>query len=363
VNVIFRYITSGFWKNFASLLLILFLVLTSNELAHWLSDVASGELAIDYVFKILLYSTPELLGTLLPIASFLGVIFSVGRLWADSEMIVLWASGYTWVKLVRDLLISAIIVSLIVGFISIWLLPRANLLREQTISQGEANSVMNITVPGRFQAIDGGKLVFYVEDKDDEFLKDIFIAQMPEGSNDEQWRVIVAKKAKINYSFEKNGLLLTLLDGSRYVGTPGNTDYTEIYFSEYRQLYQPEDATIVQHNRVKLSGDLLKSDSIGENMEFEMRLAKPISVIVLLFIALALSKLDPRKGRFVKLFPAIIIYVAYFNLITVSSRSVASGKWPVWLGPWWVHMVFLLAGLIWLAKESGMLYSLSRRRS
>lgn len=341
--------------------MILTLVLSSNELANWLSDVAAGDLSIDYVFKILLYSLPDLFGTIIPIASFLSVIFAIGRLWSDSEMIVLWASGYTWKKLVLTLLFTATCISIIVGFISLWLLPRANLLRDETINQGEANSIMNVTVPGRFQAVDSGKLVFYVEDKDDEYLKDIFIAQMPAVNADEQWRVIVAKKAKIKYSFESSGLLITLLNGTRYVGIPGKTDYTEVEFAEYRQLYQPEDTSIVHHNRVKLSGDLLASNNVGEYMEFATRLAKPISVVVLLFISLALSRLDPRKGRFIKLFPAVIIYVVYFNLITISSRQVAAGNWPLWLGTWWVHVVFLLIGIIWLLKESGTLRRILKR--
>lgn len=361
MTIVFRYLTFEVWKNFIGLLLILTLVLSSNELANWLSDVAAGDLSIDYVFKILLYSLPDLFGTIIPIAAFLSVIFAMGRLWSDSEMIILWASGYTWKKLISVLLCTSVCISILVGFISLWLLPRANLLREETINQGEANSIMNVTVPGRFQAVDSGKLVFYVEDKDDEYLNDIFIAQLPTSGDDEQWRVIVAKKAKIKYSFESSGLLITLLDGTRYVGTPGDVDYTEVEFSEYRQLYHPGDTSVIRHNRVKLTSELLSSKNLGEYMEFEVRLAKSISVIILLFISLALSRLDPRKGRFIKLFPAVIIYVLYFNLITISSRQVASGNWPVWLGTWWVHMIFLAAGFLWLLKESGTLHRIRKR--
>jgi len=50
--------------------------------------------------------------------------------------------------------------------------------------------------------------------------------------------------------------------------------------------------------------------------------------------------------------PAIILYIAYSNLLIVASSWMEKGKSPEWIGLWWVHLLFIGFGLIMLMKQN-----------
>jgi lipopolysaccharide export system permease protein len=64
-----------------------------------------------------------------------------------------------------------------------------------------------------------------------------------------------------------------------------------------------------------------------------------------------LSKVNPRQGRFGKLFPAILMYLGYFLLLMAARRALEDGKIPTGLGLWWVHGIILFIGAILLSRQ------------
>lgn len=71
-------------------------------------------------------------------------------------------------------------------------------------------------------------------------------------------------------------------------------------------------------------------------------------------IAVPLSAVDPRQGRFGKMFPAILLYLGYFLLLLASRRVLADGKLPIELGLWWVHITMAIIGVVLIARDRKM---------
>ena len=78
-------------------------------------------------------------------------------------------------------------------------------------------------------------------------------------------------------------------------------------------------------------------------------------------MAVPLSRVNPRQGRFLKLLPAILLYMAYLTILISARGSLEKGKLPPALGLWWVHGVFLMIGLGLLYWEPIRLKMKSRR--
>lgn len=78
-------------------------------------------------------------------------------------------------------------------------------------------------------------------------------------------------------------------------------------------------------------------------------------------LAVPLSRVNPRQGRFLKLLPAILIYMTYLALLIAARGALDKGKIPPQLGLWWVHGVFLVLGLLLLYWEPIRLKWASRR--
>ena len=78
-------------------------------------------------------------------------------------------------------------------------------------------------------------------------------------------------------------------------------------------------------------------------------------------MAVPLAKANPRQGRFLKLLPAILLYMAYLTILIAARGALERGKIPMVLGLWWVHALFLGIGLLLLYWEPLRLKMASRR--
>ena len=64
-----------------------------------------------------------------------------------------------------------------------------------------------------------------------------------------------------------------------------------------------------------------------------------ITTFVLAMLAVPFSTVRPRKGRYVMLLPAIIIYILYIELLYMARHWLEQGQIPAALGLWWVHVL------------------------
>ena len=83
-----------------------------------------------------------------------------------------------------------------------------------------------------------------------------------------------------------------------------------------------------------------------------MRLARPVTVLVLTLIAVPLARFRPATNRFLPLWMGVLVFTLYFNLLATGQLWLEQGHLPDWLGLWWVHglMVGLIAGWAGLTR-------------
>src|SRR3546814_17995547 len=87
----------------------------------------------------------------------------------------------------------------------------------------------------------------------------------------------------------------------------------------------------------------------------------PLLVFVVTVLAVPLSKVNPRQGRFLKLLPAILLYMTYLALLIAARGWLDKGRIPATLGLWWVHGLFFAIGMLMLYWEPLRL-AISKRR-
>jgi len=357
--IIARYITKEMAITFLTVLGVLLLVAISNRFTSYLAKAAMGELPLTFIFQLVCLTLPELLTYIIPLSFFIAILFAQGRLHADSEMVVLFASGMGWSTIVRFTLILSALLMLCVSVLSFWVVPKLSEAREKTLSQGEALAVIQTLLPGRFQTFNGGQLVVYLEDiaPESKTLKGIFIAEQPGFKHTHaRGSTILTSDAAFVKKSEHNRFFLVLEKGQRYQGTPGQADYTVVQFGEYgRQLENPENtADVMQagNNRQKTLFELWGGTSKEDQGELMWRLSLPLSIPILALIAIPLARVKPRFGRFAKFLPAILLFILYFNLFTIAKRYMVSELHGSMFWVWMVHLLFLGVGLSLLALAS-----------
>ncbi len=75
--------------------------------------------------------------------------------------------------------------------------------------------------------------------------------------------------------------------------------------------------------------------------ELEWRIGLPVSAAILALLAIPLSFVNPRAGRSLNMVLAIVIYMLYSNMISVTNAWVGQGKLSPGIGLWGIHVLML----------------------
>ncbi|MBR9829755.1 MAG: LPS export ABC transporter permease LptF [Oceanospirillales bacterium] len=355
--IIFRYLAREALISTAAVTSVLLLIITSARLIKYLADAATGKLEAGFVFWVLLWRIPGFLELLLPLGLFLGILLAFGRLYLDSEMVVLRACGISQKRLAMYALGPAALVAGLVAVMTLWLAPLGAAKSEEIFRIQESRSELELLTPGRFQSQTNGRQVTYAEsyDADSDQLLEVFIAQRNENGEP---IVLTAAYAERQMVPEYAGRFLVLQDGYRYDGVPGQAAYSRTQYAGYGiSLPEAELAREVTELDALPTLQLLSSDDQAQQARLHWRLSLPVLAFIVTLIAVPMSRTNPRQGRFAKLIPSIVVYLLYLSLLTSTRSAVEDGEQSVWL-LWVIHALFLVlaANLILAERFWGRLW-------
>ena len=348
--IIYRYLSRQlFWATLAVSSVLTF-ILVSSRFLKYLSQAAVGKLEGSAVFMIMAYRLPDFLELILPLGLFLGILLSYGRMYLENEMVVLQACGVSQKRLVALSMIPALCMSLVIGFFSFYLSPWGSQQASSLILEQERRSGLDVLSPRRFHSTSDGRTVTYVEDIDSGagVMKNLFIVNYDRERRDEEYdKVVLLRAAEGRYRIDRSGnRYLVMSDGERFEVNPGNSRFGRSSYGEYtvkleNKLEAIEKAEIEDQS----TADLLADPSIAARVELQWRLSLMLMVPIVVFMAVPLSKVNPRQGRYLKMLPAIMLYLAYLSLMMAVKGAIEKGRIPPEVGVFWVHGLFVLVGV------------------
>jgi len=165
--------------------------------------------------------------------------------------------------------------------------------------------------------------------------------------------VALANSATYSRGAEDGSHLVTLFDGRRYEGIPGHADFRVIEFREHGiPIATPPTIGDTQDPDTKPTRELLGSLAPADIAQLQIRGSAPIMAILLTLIAVPLSRLQPRQGRYARVGFAIIVYFVYSNLLSAAKVWVEKGTLSPAIGVWWVHILLLAFGIYLVLREA-----------
>lgn len=350
--IVFRYLSREVLLAFSAVSAVLLVIIMSGRFIKYLAQAAQGILDPGVLLLIMGYRIPGFLQLILPLGLFLGILLAYGRLYLESEMTVLSATGMSDQRLLSYTLVPAILVALLCAWLSFVLTPQGVQKVALILNEQDALTEFDTLVPGRFQAMRDGSRVTYTQDLSSarDELRGVFISEKRDtrqgSASDENITVLVAKTGRQEIQVDGSRYLI-LYDGYRYDGTPGEADYRVIHYDTYGVLLpKPSVEVKVGEREAMATAELLGSTQPKMQSELQWRLSIPILVLVVTLIAVPLSKVSPRQGRFLKLLPAIFLYMTYLALLIAARSALDKGQLPASLGLWPVHGVFALIGVL-----------------
>ena len=333
----------------AAVFLTLFLIALTTRLVRLLGQAAGGKIPSDAVLAFLGFFALNVLPVLLSLTLFITVLLSVTRSYRDSEMVIWFSSGLSLAAWVRPVLVFAAPLVLLIAALSFFIAPWSVQVAEQYRSRIDARDDVSRVSPGVFGETGGRDRVFFVESLsgDRKMVLNVFVSTVQHGRTG----VMFSQKGQVEVA--PNGdRFIVLLQGRRYEGVPGEADYRVMEFERYAARVEPPPGEEPVPTEKSLSTPaLLQNPTSANHGELLWRIGVPLSALILALLAIPLAFVNPRAGRSVNLIFAILTYMVYLNLLTVSQARVTQGKLDFLVGWWPVHAVMVLVLLVLFAQR------------
>src|SRR5271155_2368127 len=338
-----RYVLREVVQTWLAVTGVLVAILVSNQLSRVLGQAADNQYSKSVVWDLIALGAVMNLSLIVPVGLLLAVVLTLGRMYHDSEMAALQACGFGPSRLLAPLFCFAALIAVGLSWLTFFQVPRADgqaqLLRQSAIKEARFGQLD----AGRFRAFSGGDAGFYAERVDQEVvLHTVFMQRESAG------RVEVALADTATYSkADASGMhLVTLFNGQRYEGVPGRDDFRVIEFREHGiPILTPADAVGTKDPDTKPTRELLGSSAPSDVAQLQFRASTPLMALVLTLIAVPLSHLRPRQGRYARVGFAIVVYFVYSQLLYAARAWLEKGDLSPSIGVWWVHIAILALGL------------------
>ncbi|WP_201536626.1 LPS export ABC transporter permease LptF [Psychrobacter immobilis] len=366
----------------------LVVMMLGGRLIRYFGIAAEGNLDISLLFTIIGYNLPYFLELILPLAFFIALMLVFGRLYVDQEMAVINASGISRGRLAR--LTIPLILALFVGEAALSVVGKPWGVRssERVWEQQALTSAFDLIRPNQF--ISSGNYHLYVGSLSDDKkqLQDVILIQsepqakgsaaknaatdvdnnidaktaeqlnipnlpnaLVKNSDISKDTITLAKRAEQVDTGNSGVTQLDLFQGRRYEVGAGSLKYNQVGFDRYRITLTESSKEIITEDNIETQaiGPLWQAATGSGNAlraaqgELGYRLALPWLMIIAPMLAVPLAQVGPRQGRWLRLFPSILLFVSCALGIISLKSAVSKGSVSVWSYAWFILGFMALA--------------------
>ena len=332
-------------------------ITVTTQLVRFLGLAAGGSITFTGVFALLALTSFSYLPVLLSLTLFIAVLMTLTRSYRDSEMIVWFSAGMSLTRWLPPVLSFAVPIVMLVALLSLLLSPWAITKSEEFRSYMDNRDDVSQVTPGVFRESKQNERVFFVENvnEGDNMAANVFVSS----TQHQKTGVMVAKRGFMQTA-DNGDRFLVLLNGRRYEGTPGTTDYKISEFERYAMRIESREARAAAPSAKSLPTLALLRDLNPLNQgELAWRIGLPLSALILAMLAIPLSFVNPRAGRSLNLVMAILVYMIYNNVISIAQAWIAQQRISLPAGVLGVHAV-MVALLLLLFVRRLTLFSVFR---
>lgn len=323
-------------------------------LVRYMAIVSIGNIESTEILKVVLVMLPKHMAYLLPISFFFSILLTYGKLFSDNELTIFFACGNSWLQCLKIMMCPAIILCIIEIFLTFFILPEMNQSHFLLQKIASRKSLISFIQPGKIIPFNEGKQAIYIKSIDsNNIMHNIFMIQL---KNNNIYIIVTASKGYSSTKANSTQQFLILKGGYYYEVTPGNLVIQKWSFKNI-SLFFLKEILFGKNNSIESipTKFLFKKNNVKYNVELQWRLSFPLSVLIATLIALTFCKVRPQKNRYSKMIPAILFFIIYFNLLSLSKLWTNQGLLPLWVGLWWVHLLFGLVMLAILKKYDGLI--------
>jgi lipopolysaccharide export system permease protein len=319
MGLIERYIFRRALVAFLATLTVLTGVVWVTQALRQLDLVTAKGQAIGAFLAITGLALPFLVLLIAPFAVVIAAIVTLATLNADSELVVMQASGASRWRTLKPILAIGVSVGVLAAFLTFWAAPAGLKQVREALTQVRIDLVASIIRPGRFIEIDDG-LTFHIRDRaadggisgivlDDERDPDRSMTYLANGGHIVEAldrTLLVMSNGTIQRRIRKDGSLsIVRFDAYAF-------DLSNLMPEESAPVYRPSERTIFELLSLDAADAYVQQNRGRFRAELHDRLSQPlypVAFALLVFLFLGEPRTS-RQGRSMAILGAIVAVVA-----------------------------------------------------
>jgi lipopolysaccharide export system permease protein len=356
-----RYLLAQISRPMIITIVVALLALLAERTLRVVDLVVGWQGSLFIIIEMLGYLIPHYLGLAMPVAFFLGIMIVFGRLSREGEIDAMMAAGAGMQKLVRPLVLSALILAVFEAALVSHLQPYSRYGYRAAAHAVTSASFHRLLNAGVFTTL--GRTTYMMEDlsEDKSELRRVFLFSKQDGGESV---VVTAERGHVLPPTDASPLILQLENGvNQILPSQANSDGAgennmpaalTLRFREFEtdlsggnpKPFRPRGEDEREYTMPELAAfignppDHVKAHEI--DAEFFGRLAQIMSIPVLPFLALPLAIERRRMHRSSGMIIGLAILIAYNQVIQFGETMVDDGEVGALVGIGIPYLVFVL---------------------
>lgn len=356
MKLIERYIMVEILRLVIMIVGFLIFIFASYSAQRYLTEAANGTLALKAVLDIVFYKVLIALEMLLPVGLYVSVGVALGQLYTDSEVTAMAAIGASSVHLYKAVMLLAVPLSILVMMMSMYARPWAYTQIYQLEQQSQSELDVSHLRAKMFNTNDKGRMILAQEiAPDSNHLTDalIYTSSGNKSSVYRAYSVDIIDPSPITPS-------VILHSGTAYILRHQGIDDSERIYQNLELNLKPLNQNLDARRKAKSVAVLLHSYDSADYAEVQWRESRGVSAFLMTLLAIPLSRVKPRQGRFSTLLPLTLLFTAIFYGGNICRSLVASDYLPANPGVWIIPILMFIGVTLQISRHLLLLQKLFR---
>ncbi|HJZ71420.1 MAG TPA: LptF/LptG family permease [Vicinamibacterales bacterium] len=364
MKILDRYLVREIVAPFLLALVGLTFVLMLPPIMQSLAQLIAKGVAWNVILRVLLTLVPQALSVTIPMALLYGVLFGLGRWSADREFVALQACGVSVFRILRPIVLLAVLAAVATAYETIVALPDANQTFRQVTFNIVASGAESDIKPRVFYQSFPNRVLYARDILKAGGWREIFLA---DSTRPDETTAYVAAAGRLIIDRDRQAVTLLLEHGSSYTTFVKKPEECDVH--AFERIVLDMDANTVFPRTQIVKGDNEKTikelrETAALNRErgqpfnaqlytIQQKFSLPAACLVLALIGLALGASNRKDGKLASFALGTGVVFVYYVLLYTSRAAALAGRISPTIAPWLVNVVLGVAGVALVLWRAG----------
>lgn len=357
MRIIDRYFIKQFLQTLLFALAAFVLIFVVIDLMENLDDFIDHNVSNLLIMEYYLYFIPEIVRLMLPVATLLSCLFTVGKMANQNELTAVKSAGVSLYRIMAPYIVTGLIISVFSIYFGGYIVPKANkgkvFIEQNYMKKDVVYAGTNILFQDTRTRIVS---IFYYEPQTlsanqvsiQEFSRDdltkmvsrIDASRMQYDSLKKVWNIYDGTKRTFSGDFE---------NVERFSVMPRkdlNFQPKDLMTSQQK----PEEMTLTDLRKFYQNQQRTGNDPTRTLIEYHSRFSFAFASVIVLFLGLPLASIKKRSGLALQFGISLLFTFIYLGLMQISQAFGKNGVLNPILTAWSANILFLIAAFVNMSR-------------